>query len=117
MPSAENVGESVEKQKVKTPEDILIDARPGEKTSPRIKQFEKDGDFSTALEDFKSLAPAEIKDIIVKGKPGKVGTLPDGRTANVRAESDDKRPTLEIYNQKNGRKIKIRYGNKARKII
>ncbi|MCR6111023.1 septum formation inhibitor Maf [Bacillus sp. A301a_S52] len=39
---------------------------------------------------------------------GIVGTLPDGRTVNVRNNCSDGRPTLEIFDGKNS--IKIRYG-------
>ena len=48
----------------------------------------------------------------MEGKEGKVGILPDGRTVNVRLNSHDKRPTLEIQPHKDqGRRqtIKIRY--------
>ena len=41
---------------------------------------------------------------------GKVGTLADGRTVNVREDSKDGRSTLEIFNPLNRRTlIKIRY--------
>ncbi|WP_154651128.1 hypothetical protein [Propionispira raffinosivorans] len=39
---------------------------------------------------------------------GKTGKLADGRNANVRVDSSDGRPTLEIMN-KNGTRTKVRY--------
>ena len=49
------------------------------------------------------------------GKEGKVGILPDDRRVNVRVNSHDERPTLEIQpgsGQGRGQTIKIRYGTK-----
>lgn len=43
---------------------------------------------------------------------GKTGILPDGRAVNVKTESTDGRPTLEIFDKKTGKRIKIRYGVK-----
>jgi hypothetical protein len=40
-----------------------------------------------------------------------MGTLSDGRTANVRVQSSAKKPTLDIYNPTTQRSIKIRYGS------
>ena len=87
-------------------EDILADAKPGERTMGRTKQFEKPGGYQEALKDFESLKPSDIKEI----STGKRGTLPDGRPINVRFDSSDRRPTLEIQNRRS--QIKIRYGNK-----
>ena len=39
---------------------------------------------------------------------GKTGKLADGRNVNVRVDSSDGRPTLEIMN-KNGTRTKVRY--------
>ncbi len=95
-------------KKPKTIEEIAREATPGRKTQGKTKQYEKPGGFEEALEDFESLGPTNIKDI----PTGKKGDLPDGRTANVRSKSDDTRPTLEVLNRINGKKIKIRYGAK-----
>ena len=96
---------------IKTVEDIISESEPGEEKQ-FCKQFIKKGGYKEALEDFESLRLSGIKDM-PHGKTGKVGTLPDGRRVNVRVESLDKRPTLEIQSVKRGEKsIKIRYGTK-----
>ena len=54
------------------------------------------------MDDFNSMGVQNVRDI----PGGKVGTLPDGRTVNVRTKSSDGRPTLEIYDGKNSTKIR-----------
>lgn len=102
--------EKNEKEKIhkRTLEDILRDAKQGRTTNGKSKQFEKPGNYEDALSDFKKLNPSNVKDIPI----GKMGNLPDGKTVNVRNVSQDGRPTLEILNRANMRKIKIRYGIK-----
>lgn len=108
-PSVENINSDKEiPTKTKTPEEIIKESKPGKETSGKTKQYEKPGDFNTALQDFYGLGLSLIKDISI----GKMGILPDGRKVIVRTRSKDSRPTLEIQNPKNGRKIKIRYGDK-----
>ncbi|TDX51134.1 RHS repeat domain-containing protein [Orenia marismortui] len=86
-------------------DDLLEGAEPGRETKGKTEQWEKPGGLEQAEEDFDSLELDGVRDIPV----GKLGTLPDGRRVNVRNKSSDGRPTLEIYNPNNGRKIKIRY--------
>lgn len=95
-------------------DDILKNTNKGRKTSGRATQYEKSGDFDSALNDFYSLNPTNVQ----KRDNGTItGTLPDGRNVNVRPQSSGKNnqgqasgyPTLEIQNGKN--KTKIRYGD------
>lgn len=60
-----------------------------------------------ANEDFDSLGLSNI----TNPKPGmRMGTLPDGKIVNVRLDSTDGRPTLEIQHEATRRSlIKIRY--------
>ncbi len=100
--------------KIKTVDDILKDAEPFTDNKKRSDQgradiYVKPGGFDDALQDFESLGPTNIREIR-NGNKGKVGDLPDGRTANVRVKSDDGRATLEIYNPVDEKSIKIRYG-------
>jgi hypothetical protein len=70
---------------------------------------EEPGDINTAENEFLNLNPANIK---TDPKNGTIyGDLPDGGTANVRPQSTDGRPTLEIQHP-NGDTTKIRYGDK-----
>ena len=87
-------------------EDVVAEAEPGKKTSGKSTIYEKPGGYKEALDDFESLGPNDIVPI----DKGKRGVLDDGRDINVRGESTDKRPTLEV--QRGRKKIKIRYGNK-----
>lgn len=91
-------------------EEIMQDAKRGEETKGKSKIFEKKGNYEDALKDFEKLDPSNIKDM--NGKMGKIGDLPDGRKANVRLDSKDTRPTLEIFNPNNRSSIKFRYGAK-----
>ena len=70
--------------------------------------IEKPGDINTAEDEFLNLNPVNIK---TDPKNGTIyGNLPDGGTANVRPQSTDGRPTLEIQHP-NGDTTKIRYGD------
>ncbi len=62
--------------------------------------------FDQAGKDFDALNPSGLKDI---PGGGRVGQLPDGRTAVVRPSSSGGAPTLEVQAGKNH--IRIRYGN------
>lgn len=53
------------------------------------------------MEDFNDLGAENVKDI----PSGKTGTLPDGRKINVRNDSSDGRPTLEIQDPRDPIKI------------
>ena len=81
----------------------------------RTKQFEKTGDFGNAVEDFDKMGLSDVKDKSNGEKIIKVGTLPDGRTVNVRNDSKDGRPTLEYKKNGTRNKIKIRYKQTKRK--
>jgi hypothetical protein len=97
-----------ERPLLKTVEDILVGTLPGRETAGKAKQYIKTGGYEDAMEDFESLEPKDIKSMV--GKEGKVGILPDGRKVNVRVESHDGRPTLEIQPVGGkGKVIKIRY--------
>ena len=80
---------------------------PGRETKGRSKQFDKPGDIGTADQDFDNLNPENVTPI---PNGGRKGTLPDGRPINVRPDSTDGRPTIEIQDGKN--RIKVRYGPK-----
>lgn len=84
---------------------ILKNTKFIEETSSKTKIFEKNGDYIKALEDFESLRLINVRPI----SKGKVGVLPDGTMVNVRFESTDSRPTLEIQLKNGNRTIKIRY--------
>jgi hypothetical protein len=93
------------KDRVESIEDVLSDAKPGEKTKGKSKQFEKPGGYDDALKDFEKMKPSDVKNT----SKGKVGKLPDGKVVNVRNDSSARKPTLEVYNPANKRSIKIRY--------
>jgi hypothetical protein len=97
--------------KARTVEDILADAEFVEVKDAKI--FGKKGGYKEAQEDFEGLQPLQVKDI-PKNNVGKTGVLSDGRRVNVRINSTDQRPTLEIQPPKgaSGKVIKIRYGTK-----
>nr|WP_320191893.1 hypothetical protein [uncultured Desulfobacter sp.] len=77
----------------------------GRKTKGRTDQREKEGNFDTANGDFDSLDPTDVRNL---PNGGRIGILPDGLRINVRPNSSDGRPTIEI--QQGKKKIKIRYG-------
>jgi hypothetical protein len=92
----------------KSVEDILKNTVPGNKTKGQARQYIKNGGYPAAVKDFEDLGPTNIRKI--PGKEGIMGTLPDGREVNVRVESTDERPTLEIMMPGgDGKRIKIRY--------
>ncbi|NMG68150.1 hypothetical protein GPA19_24785, partial [Azoarcus indigens] len=76
----------------------------GDKTKGRTTQWEKGGGMDEANRDFDAKGPA---DVVPLPDGGRRGTLPDGRQINVRPDSTDGRPTLEIQNGKN--RDKVRY--------
>ncbi len=76
----------------------------GDKTKGRTTQWEKGGGFDEANRDFDTKKP---NDVVPLPDGGRRGTLPDGRQINVRPDSTDGRPTLEIQNGKN--RDKVRY--------
>jgi RHS repeat-associated protein len=80
-------------------------ATPGRKTKGRAKLWDKKGGKAEADKDFDNLKPNDVRPI----PGGRTGTLPDGRSANVRDDSSDGRPTLEIQDGK-GNSDKVRYG-------
>jgi len=88
---------------IRTVDDLIAETIPGRATKGRTRQFEKSGGFNQSLDDFVSLNPGNVKDI----PGGKTGILPDGRKINIRIDSSDGRPTLEIQDGKKA--IKIRY--------
>jgi|GEM_PF-5067683 len=100
------------KENKKTVEDVLRDTTPGKETRGKSEQFEKPGDYDEAIKDFESLKPSNVRDISKGDKLGKAGDLPDGRSVNVRNNSKDSRPTLEVINLQNMQRIKVRYGSK-----
>jgi RHS repeat-associated protein len=71
--------------------------------------IERPGDINTAEDEFLNLNPVNVK---TDPRNGTIyGDLPGGGTANVRPQSTDGRPTLEIQHP-NGDTTKIRYGDK-----
>jgi RHS repeat-associated protein len=79
-------------------------ATPGRETKGRTTQWEKPGGMPEANKDFDDKGP---KDVVDLPGGGRTGTLPDGRPINVRPNSKDGRPTLEIQSGKN--RDKVRY--------
>jgi hypothetical protein len=87
------------------PEPPVPDATPGRETKGRTTQWEKGGGMDQADRDFDSLNPQNVKPL---PDGGRRGTLDGGRNVNVRPDSSDGRPTLEIQNGRN--RDKVRYG-------
>ncbi|SHM97235.1 RHS repeat domain-containing protein [Flavobacterium chilense] len=86
-------------------DDLVDPSTPGEKTKGRSTLFEREGGLDAANKELDSLNPTNVREI----EGGRVGTLPGGRTVNVRSGSSDGRPTMEIQNGKN--KTKFRYND------
>jgi len=89
----------------------LTDTYPKEKTTGTGTNVHTgNGGKAQADKDFDDV----VEPSTVKPNPttpgGRIGKTPDGNTANVRGESTDGRPTLEIYNPNTRQtEIKIRY--------
>ena len=93
----------------KTPEQVAEEGSPhpiNPITGNGIRQVVKPGGMAAADKDFNSMNPTNQK-IYPKGT--RVGTLPDGRTANVRPTSDSGDPTVQIEGGNGQQPIKIRY--------
>nr|OTN84674.1 hypothetical protein A5821_000603 [Enterococcus sp. 7F3_DIV0205] len=86
---------------LKGAEDTTINKRQ------RPKNYEKEGDYPEALDDFDSLGLDDITDL-GNGK-GFKGTLKDGRTAVVRPTSKSGGATIEIRRPGEKPDLKIRY--------
>jgi RHS repeat-associated protein len=90
---------------------ILEGATKGEKTKGKTDNFDKPGGMDQANSDFdQAVDPDSVKTITdSKGGEGRKGVVNDGsgRKINVRPNSSDGRPTVEVQNGKN--KTKIRY--------
>ena len=92
-----------------TLENILRDTTPGRPTMGRTTQHIRRGGFNQANTDFNNLNPSNVTGFSTANGTGRTGVLPDGRTVTVRSYSSDGRPTLEIRNANNRRRIEIRY--------
>ena len=93
----------------RTVSDLISSSTKGNATKGRSTQYIKVGDYQQAVDDFYSLNPKDIKEMS-GSKKGYVGKLEDGRTINVRYESSEGSPTIEIQKGKN--RIKFRYKEK-----
>ena len=84
-------------------DELIETSTPGEKTKGKSTLYEREGGMDAANKEFDMLNPSNVKEI----EGGRVGTLPGGKTVNVRNKSSDGRPTLEIQDGK--KKTKFRY--------
>lgn len=82
-------------------------ATPGRETRGRTTPWEKDGGQGQADRDFDGLGPKDVQPL---PDGGRRGTLPDGRNVNVRPDSTDGRPTVEIQGPGKNRD-KVRYNS------
>lgn len=92
---------------VKTVEDLRKESKFSDQQSSKsdkVEQREKSGGYDKAKEDFDALNPSGVKTYPNGTIAGK---LPDGRQINVRPESSQGDPTVEVIEGKN--RIKIRY--------
>lgn len=85
--------------------------KTNESTKKRSKLFvNENGNIVEANKDFDSMPLSNIKNLPqINGKTGKLNSE---WNVTVREKSEDTRPTLEFYNFKNKKRIKIRYGSK-----
>ncbi|MES9867176.1 MAG: RHS repeat-associated core domain-containing protein [Candidatus Thiodiazotropha sp. LLP2] len=92
-------------------DDVLVGASPGDETKGRTANWDKPGGMDQADNDFDKLVPNGAKPIDDSGdrSRGRKGVMEDGRKVNVRPNSSDGRPTLEIQNGKN--RTKVRYND------
>jgi hypothetical protein len=93
---------------------ILEGSVPGTTTAEGTLVYLKPKTFEDAVKDFEDMGLTNIK--AMPNNKGFVGTLPDGKTINVRntskgnKEGENMWPTIEIYNPvTEDKEIKIRY--------
>jgi hypothetical protein len=96
----------------KSRDDIIGSAIPGKSTKGGNIILQKlNGDYESALTDFYSLCPMNIKPLGNSRFTGFQGVLPDGYHVTIRSGStNDGRVTLQFYNKATGRGYEIRYG-------
>ncbi|MTD40389.1 hypothetical protein GIX45_17540 [Erwinia sp. CPCC 100877] len=89
-------------------DDVLKDAEDTTKNKrKKPKNFEKDGEYPDALNDFDSLGLDDVSDL--SNGEGMKGTLSDGRKVIVRPTSKSGGATIEIQTPDGKAEIKIRY--------
>ena len=88
---------------------LYDNSKPGKRTKGRTEQKIVDGDFNTALRDFETLHPTDVKSISTPWGTGKTGNIDNGFVATVRPGSSYGKPTLEIRNPLNRRGLEFRY--------
>lgn len=88
---------------------LYDNSKPGKRTKGRTEQRIVDGDFNTALKDFETLHPTDIKSISTPWGTGKTGNIDNGFVATVRPGSSYGKPTLEVRNPLNRRGLEFRY--------
>ncbi len=87
---------------------VLDGATPGDKTKGKTTNWDKPGGIDQANDDFDVLVPGGGKEIVDGyGGRGRTGVTEEGQKVNVRPNSSDGRPTVEVQNGK--KKTKIRY--------
>nr|MBI9052075.1 hypothetical protein [Anaerolineaceae bacterium] len=85
---------------------VLKNAWPGRDTKGSTTQWNKNGGFEQALEDFYEFQPTNVNDFA----GGKSGVLPNGNKISVRQFSSyPSKPTLQIDYASSRKVIKIRY--------
>lgn len=96
-------------QKPKTMEDLLADAKETP-TNPhgRVRNYEKTGGYSRALEEFDALSPSDVRPVTSTYGEAKMGVLKNGVTVLVREGSKTGGATIEFQITKN-HIVKIRY--------
>ena len=104
--AAANPSKSVEEQAQKAIGKVLEEATYKKKTGTGLEIYEKEGGMDAAQDNFDSM-PLSNKKVYDEGT--QVGQLPNGQKVNVRSQSTDGRPTLEIQTQNGKPIIKIRY--------
>ena len=85
---------------------LIKGSKPGRATRGKTRQFDRQGGMNQANKDFDSLNPSNVRNI---QNGGRAGNLSDGSKVNVRPNSKDGRPTLEILKGKN--RIKFRFND------
>ena len=88
---------------------LYDNSKPGKRTKGRTEQRIVDGDFNTALRDFETLHPTDVKSISTPCGTGKTGNIDNGFVATVRPGSSYGKPTLEVRNPLNRRGLEFRY--------